>query len=40
MARITRVVAPGIPHHITRRRNGPQDTFFYTEDEGQELCRH
>ena len=32
MARIARVVAPGIPHHITQRGNRRQDTFFCVED--------
>ena len=28
MARIARVVAPGIPHHITQRGNRRQEPFF------------
>lgn len=32
MARIARVVAPGIPHHITQRGNRRQKTFFSDED--------
>jgi putative transposase len=32
MARIARVVVPGIPHHITQRGNRRQDTFFNKED--------
>jgi putative transposase len=28
MARIARVVAPGIPHHGTQRGNRRQETFF------------
>jgi len=28
MARLARVVLPGIPHHVTRRGNGRQQTFF------------
>ena len=28
MVRIARVVAPGIPHHITQRGNRLQQTFF------------
>jgi len=32
MARIARVVAPGIPHHITQRGNRRQETFFCAED--------
>jgi len=32
MARIARVVAPGIPHHITQRGNRRQDTVFCVED--------
>ncbi|MFO7816680.1 MAG: hypothetical protein R6V39_03235 [Desulfovibrionales bacterium] len=31
MARITRVVAPGYPHHITQRGNRQQQTFFSDE---------
>ena len=32
MARIARVVAAGIPHHITERGNRRQVTFFCAED--------
>ena len=32
MPRIARVVAPGIPHHITRRGNRRQKTFFCEGD--------
>ena len=32
MARIARVVAPGLPHHVTQRGNRRQTTFF-TEDD-------
>jgi putative transposase len=32
MARIARVVAPGIPHHITQRGNRRQATFFNDDD--------
>jgi len=32
MARIAGVVAPGLPHHITQRGNGRQETFFSNED--------
>jgi putative transposase len=32
MARLARVVAPGLPHHITERRNRRQQTFFCDED--------
>jgi putative transposase len=32
MARIARVVAPGLPHHITQRGNRRQETFFCAED--------
>ena len=32
MARIARVVAEGMPHHITRRGNRRQKTFFSDED--------
>ena len=32
MARLARVVAPGVPHHITQRGNRRQDTFFKRED--------
>ena len=32
MARIARVVAPGIPHHITQRGNRRLDTFFSEAD--------
>ena len=32
MARLARVVVPGLPHHITQRGNGRQRTFFGEED--------
>lgn len=32
MARIARVVAPGMPHHVTQRGNRRQQTFFTDED--------
>jgi hypothetical protein len=32
MARIARVIAPGIPHHATQRGNRRQQTFFTVED--------
>ena len=32
MARLARVVAPGLPHHITQRGNRRQETFFEADD--------
>jgi putative transposase len=32
MARIARVVAPGMPHHVTQRGNRRLQTFFHDED--------
>jgi putative transposase len=32
MARLARVVAPGLPHHIAQRGNRRQQTFFSDED--------
>lgn len=32
MARIARVVAPEVPHHITQRGNRRLQTFFCDED--------
>ena len=32
MARLARVVVPGMPHHITQRGNRRQQTFFGDED--------
>jgi putative transposase len=32
MARIARVVVPGIPHHVTQRGNRRQQTFFLPDD--------
>ena len=32
MPRLARVVAPGVPHHITQRGNRRQPTFFLEED--------
>ena len=28
MARLARTILPGIPHHVTQRGNGRQQTFF------------
>jgi putative transposase len=32
MARIARVIAPGMPHHVTQRGNRRQQTFFSPDD--------
>jgi putative transposase len=32
VARLARVVVPGVPHHVTRRGNRRQRTFFGDED--------
>ena len=32
MARLPRVVIPGVPHHVTQRGNGRQQTFFEQGD--------
>lgn len=32
MARLARIVLPGIPHHVTQRGNGRRQTFFTDED--------
>jgi putative transposase len=32
MARLARLVIPGLPHHITQRGNRRQQTFFGDED--------
>src|SRR5260370_5539036 len=32
MARLARVVAPGIPHHVTQRGNRRQQVFFSDDD--------
>lgn len=32
MSRIARIVAPGIPHHVTQRGNRRMETFFQDED--------
>jgi putative transposase len=32
MARLARVVVPGLPHHVTQRGNGRQQTFFGDAD--------
>ncbi len=37
MARLARVVVPGIPHHVTQRGNGQQRTFFSDADYGYYL---
>jgi putative transposase len=33
MARLARLVIPGLPHHITRRGNRRQQTFFNDDDD-------
>lgn len=46
MSRIARVVAPGVPHHVTQRGNRRQRAFFSEEDYRAyielmaRLCRH
>jgi putative transposase len=32
MARLSRIVIPGFPHHVTQRGNGRQQTFFNPKD--------
>ena len=32
MARLARLVIPGLPHHVTQRGNGRQKTFFEEAD--------
>jgi putative transposase len=32
MARIARVVVPGLPHHVTQRGNRREPVFFGAED--------
>ena len=32
MARLARVVVPGMPHHVTQRGNRRQQTFFRDDD--------
>jgi len=32
MARLARLVIPGLPHHVTQRGNRRQQTFFCDED--------
>ena len=32
MSRLSRIVLPGVPHHITQRGNGRQRTFFEDGD--------
>ena len=32
MARVARVIVPGLPHHITQRGNNRQDVFFTDDD--------
>ena len=37
MGRIARIVAPGLPHHVTQRGNRRMQTFFCDEDYGAYL---
>lgn len=39
MARLARVVVPGIPHHVTQRGNRRQKTFFADDDCPADLQR-
>jgi putative transposase len=32
MARLARLVIPGLPHHVTQRGNGRAQTFFEEAD--------
>jgi putative transposase len=32
MARLARLVVPGVPHHVTQRGNRRQEVFFDEED--------
>jgi putative transposase len=32
MARLARLVIPGLPHHVTQRGNGRAQTFFEESD--------
>jgi putative transposase len=32
MGRLARLVAPGVPHHVTQRGNGRPQTFFDDTD--------
>ena len=32
MSRLARFILPGIPHHVTQRGNGRQQTFFGADD--------
>jgi putative transposase len=32
MARLARVVVPGLPHHVSRRGNGRARAFFFDAD--------
>ena len=38
MARIARVVMPGVPHHVTQRGNGRMETFFEDDDHAAHLA--
>ncbi len=38
MARLSRLVVPGLPHHVTQRGNRRGKTFF--EDEDYALYKH
>ena len=37
MARLARVVAPGLPHHVTQRGNRRQTVFFSDEKSGDTI---
>ncbi|TGZ38607.1 transposase, partial [bacterium M00.F.Ca.ET.162.01.1.1] len=37
MARLARIVVPGLPHHVTQRGNGRATVFFTSDDYA--LCK-
>jgi len=37
MARLPRIVIPGLPHHVTQRGNGRAQTFFGDDGSGHEM---
>ncbi|MEN6452162.1 MAG: transposase [Thermoguttaceae bacterium] len=37
MARLARLVVPGLPHHVTQRGNRRQQTFFNDDDDAVDI---
>ena len=39
MARLSRIVIPDVPHHVTQRGNRRAQTFFFSDDDRRDYIR-